>query len=79
MFPAVNFSNKTIEMTSGVARMYPVASHRDLTKQLLSKYLKLVEKRASFNHSDYPKYAFDLIILRCLTCNCSFNIDVFHQ
>ena len=42
-FPAVNSSNKTIDMPSAIVHMYAVVYHRDLIKQLLSKYLKLGE------------------------------------
>lgn len=50
MFPALNFSDKTMEMPSAVARMYRLVYHRDLIKQLLSKYLKLgkIEKKRAF-------------------------------
>lgn len=50
MFPALNFSDKTVEMPSAVACMYPLVYHRDLIKQLLSKYLKLgeIEKKSTF-------------------------------
>lgn len=71
-FPAVNSSNKTIDMPSAIVHMDAVVYHRDLIKQLLSKYLKLgeVEKRALFTHFSYPKCSFNLIIfMGIFACN----------
>lgn len=47
MFPAINSSDKMIEMPSAIPHMYPVARYRVLLKKLSSKYLKLGERERS--------------------------------